>query len=139
MNFSNTAISVKNQEKRVTKAQSNKLTTKEIIDEPIANESFEDTIMDDSCMSLGVADYEEGPMAHEEVVNRNLDFTNNKVVLSQNLEEFMDRQLQLVAERLADKKSIQKYNMNLRLNMKNNMSDIQEMLDDSQNIQNRIK
>lgn len=89
-------------------------------------------------MSLGVGDFE-GPSVQQEVLKRGLNFDNSKSVLSQDLDEFMDKQLQSVAERLAEKKSIEKYNMTLRLAMKNNMGDIQEMLDDSQNIQNRIK
>jgi len=101
INCSNTPYS--GTEKRVTKANSNKLSTKEIADEPVGNESFDDTVMDESSMSLGVGDFEEGPAIHKEALHRGLNFTNSKVVLSQNLDEFMDRKLQQVAEKLAEK------------------------------------
>lgn len=119
--------------------RSSKLNTKTVNDYPVANESFNDTYIDESSMSLAVEDFDEGPTIQQEVLQRGLDFTNHKSVLNQNLDAFMDSQLQHVAEKLAEKKSIEKYNMTLRLNMKKNMESIQEMLDDSQNLQNRIK
>lgn len=122
-----------------TKLTTNKLSAKHIVDEPPKqNESFDDSILDESYLSLGVGDSEEGPAIRAETVHRGIDFSNNRMVLNSNLDAFMDRQLQLVAEKLADKRSLEKYNMVLRMNMKTHMENIQEMLEDSTNIQNRV-
>lgn len=100
MNYSSTPFSSKNRDgTRI--GPTNKLSTKQLIDEPVVNESFDDTFMDNSSLSIG--DYDQGPTIHQETINRGLNFTNSKLVLSSNLDEFMDRQLQIVAERLADK------------------------------------
>lgn len=117
------------------------LTTKEIRDdEPTrGNESFDDTILDDSQLSLGVGDHEDGPTIRAEAVHRGLDFTNSRKVLNENLDEFMDRQLQVVAEKLADKKSLEKYNLVLRMQMKEHMANIQDMLDDSNTVTERLQ
>lgn len=95
-------------------------------------------MLDDSHCNYDVGDSEDGPSFKTDVINRGLDFANHKLVLNQNLDEFMDKQLQNVAIKLAEKKSIEKYNMVLRINMKNHMEEIQEMLDDSNNIQQRL-
>ena len=118
----------------------NKLSTKEVNDDipPKDHESFDESMMEDSQYNYDVGDSEDGPSYKAEIIKRGLNFTNHKQVLNQNLDEFMDKQLQNVAEKLAEKKSIEKYNMVLRINMKNNMDDIQEMLDDSNNIQQRL-
>lgn len=116
------------------------LTTKEICDDGPArgNESFDDTMLDESQLSLGVGDHEDGPTIRPEMVHRGLDFTNSRKVLNENLDEFMDRQLQVVAEKLADKKSLEKYNLVLRMQMKEHMTDIQDMLDDSNTVSERL-
>ena len=117
-----------------------KLSTKEVCDDiPLkAHESYEGSMLDDSHCNYDVGDSEDGPSFKTDVINRGLDFANHKLVLNQNLDEFMDKQLQNVAIKLAEKKSIEKYNMVLRINMKNHMEEIQEMLDDSNNIQQRL-
>jgi hypothetical protein len=117
-----------------------KLSTKQISDDDLGmcNESFEDTIMDESQMSIGVDDFEHGPSMHTSTVHREIDFSKHRMSNTRTLDQFMDEQLQMVAEKLADKKSLEKYNMVLRMNMKSHMADIQEMLDDSNNIQSRL-
>lgn len=138
LNYTSTPFSNKSK-LNGSKTSNNKLSAKQIIDEPPRqNESFDDTMLDDSYLSLGVGESEDGPAIRAETVHRGIDFSNNKMVLNNNLDAFMDRQLQIVAEKLADKKSIEKYNMVLRMNMKTHMENIQEMLDDSTNIQARV-
>ena len=70
---------------------------------PIGNESFEDTIWDDSQLSVG-DDFEWRPAINQEVLYRGIDLSNNnKNVLNQDLDKYMDSKLQLVAEALATK------------------------------------
>jgi hypothetical protein len=115
----------------------NKISTKNISDdEPCRNESFDDTIMDDSQISMDVGDFENAPSIRAETVTRG--FTHKRMSNSTNLEEFMDEQLQVVAIKLSDKKCLEKYNMALRMNMKQHINDIQEMLDDSNSIQKQL-
>lgn len=116
------------------------MSTKQVYDDfPLkAHESYEASVFDDSQYNYDVGDAEDGPSYKADVISRGLDFANHKLVLNQNLDEFMDKQLQNVATKLAEKKSIEKYNMVLRINMKNHMDEIQEMLDDSANIQQRL-
>lgn len=134
--YSSTPYSGHTRETQSKIAPTNKLSTKELSDEDPMNayESF-----DESMMSIGFGEYEDGPSIRAETVKRGLDFRNTKEVLNGDLDAFMDRQLQTVAEKLADKKSLEKYNMILRMGMKGHMDNIQEMLDDSNDIQSRIE
>jgi hypothetical protein len=137
MNYSSNPFTSRNESvNRI--ASTNKLSIKEIIDEPIWNESFDDTFMDMDNSSMSIGEYGEIPTLHEETLYRSINFSNQKLVLNSDLDEFMDKQLQVVAERLADKRSLEKYNMMLRLKMKDAMGDMQEMLDDSEDIRARI-
>jgi hypothetical protein len=87
---------------------------------------------------MSIGKYGQIPTPHKETIYRSINFSNQKLVLNSDLDEFMDKQLQVVAEKLADKKSLEKYNMMLRLKMKDAMGDMQEMLDDSEDIRARI-
>lgn len=80
-----------------------KLSTKELEDEEPTKtqDSFDQTILDDSQFSMDVGD--DGPCFRSEAISRGIDFTNHRQVLNEDLDKFMDRQLQLVAERIADK------------------------------------
>ena len=109
-----------------------------VVDEgPVdARESFDQSYLDESQLSVGT-DGDSGPTINQEILYRGID-TTNKRVHNRNLDEFMDSQLQWVAETLATKKWAEKYNVELRLHMKHNMDGIQEMLHDSNSIQARV-
>lgn len=85
---------------------------------------------------MDVGDFENAPSIRAETVTRG--FSHKRMSNSTNLEEFMDEQLQVVAIKLSDKKCLEKYNMALRMSMKQHMNDIQEMLDDSNSIQKQL-